>query len=81
LSLANGEPHYDELEQRLSTRPVITVPTITIASDFDGAGADGSAYAKQFTGRYSHRILRGIGHNVPQEAPREFAKAIIDAGA
>jgi len=81
LSLANGERQYEELEQRLSARPVITVPTITIASDFDGAGADGSAYVKQFVGKYSHRILEGVGHNVPQEAPREFARAIVDADA
>jgi pimeloyl-ACP methyl ester carboxylesterase len=78
LSLANGEPRYDELEQKLFQRPVIAVPTITIASDFDGAAADGKAYAKQFSGKYSHRVLTGIGHNVPQEAPEEFASAIID---
>jgi pimeloyl-ACP methyl ester carboxylesterase len=54
------------------------VPTITIASDFDGAAADGKAYAGKFTGRYAHRVLDGVGHDVPQEAPREFAKAIID---
>jgi pimeloyl-ACP methyl ester carboxylesterase len=78
LSLAKGEPQYEALEQRLAQGPVITVPTITIASDFDGAAADGKSYAKRFGGRYEHRILNGIGHNVPQEAPREFAKAIID---
>jgi len=54
------------------------VPTITIASDFDGAAADGASYAKQFSGKYSHRILNGIGHNVPQEAPQAFAKAVVD---
>jgi pimeloyl-ACP methyl ester carboxylesterase len=53
------------------------VPTITIASDFDGAAADGSAYRKQFSGKYEHRILKGIGHNVPQEAPKDFAQAVI----
>src|SRR5215210_49572 len=66
LGLAEGEPKYDALEQQLAAMPVITVPTITIASDFDGAAADGAAYAKQFSGRYSHRILANIGHNVPQ---------------
>jgi pimeloyl-ACP methyl ester carboxylesterase len=79
LSLTKGEPRYDALEQRLATAPVIKIPTITIASDFDGAAADGAAYAKQFAGRYSHRVLRGIGHNVPQEAPEAFAQAIVDA--
>ena len=78
LSLATGEPQYDDLEQKLLQAPVIAVPTITIASDFDGAAADGKGYAKRFSGRYSHRILDGIGHNVPQEAPREFAQAIVD---
>ena len=78
LSLAKGEPRYDSLEEKLSQAPVITVPAITIASDFDGATADGTAYAKKFSGKYSHRILDGIGHNVPQEAPDAFAKAVIE---
>ncbi len=78
LSLAKGEPQYDALEQKLSEGPVISVPTITIGSDFDGPAADGSSYAKKFSGRYSHRILKGIGHNLPQEAPEAFAKAIVD---
>lgn len=77
-SLAPGEAKYAELEAKLQKAPVISVPTITIASDFDGAAADGAGYRKQFTGKYAHRILRGIGHNVPQEAPREFAKSIVD---
>ena len=79
LSLAPGERRYDALEQKLFAAPPITVPTITIASDFDGAAADGAAYAKRFVGPYAHRVLKGIGHNVPQEAPDAFAKAIVDA--
>ena len=78
LSLADGEAKYDALEQRIFARPVITVPAITIASDFDGAAADGKGYADRFTGKYSHRILNGIGHNVPQEAPTAFAQAVVD---
>ncbi|MET0660199.1 MAG: alpha/beta hydrolase [Steroidobacteraceae bacterium] len=78
LSLAPGEPRYDEQEKKLSAGPVITVPAITIASDFDGAAASGAAYAKKYSGKYSHRILEGIGHNVPQEAPRAFADAILE---
>ncbi|MFL5544946.1 MAG: alpha/beta fold hydrolase [Gemmatimonadaceae bacterium] len=78
LSLADGEARYSDLEKKLFARPAISVPTITIASDFDGAAADGKAYAGKFTGRYSHRVLRGIGHNVPQEDPQAFAKAIVD---
>jgi pimeloyl-ACP methyl ester carboxylesterase len=79
--LDKGEPQYAELEDRLQQFPAISVPTITIASDFDGAGAAGTAYRSKFTGRYDHRILPGIGHNVPQEAPQAFAKAIIDVDA
>ena len=77
-SLAPGESKYDDLEAKLSENPVITVPTITIGSDFDGAAADGTSYAKQFSGKYSHQIFNGIGHNVPQEAPQAFAKAVVD---
>jgi pimeloyl-ACP methyl ester carboxylesterase len=76
-SLAKGEPKYDEYEQKLFAGPVITVPTITMASDFDGPAADGAGYAKKFSGKYSHRVLKGIGHNVPQEAPQAFADAVI----
>jgi pimeloyl-ACP methyl ester carboxylesterase len=79
LSLADGERQYDALEDKLAAGPLIQVPAITISSDFDGAAADGAAYAKKFIGRYDHRILRGIGHNVPQEAPEAFTHAVIDA--
>jgi pimeloyl-ACP methyl ester carboxylesterase len=78
LTLAAGEEKYSALEQRIFARPMIVVPSITIASDFDGAAADGKGYADRFTGKYSHRILNGIGHNVPQEAPQAFAQAIVD---
>jgi pimeloyl-ACP methyl ester carboxylesterase len=77
LGLAKGEPQYDELEQKLFKGPVITVPAITISSDFDGPAKDGKAYVNKFSGKYSHQILNGIGHNVPQEAPEAFAKAVI----
>lgn len=78
LSLAKGESRYDDLERKLFHAPVIAVPTITIASDFDGAAADGRSYAKRFSGKYSHRVLEGIGHNVPQEAPQAFAEAVVE---
>ena len=55
------------------------MPTITIASDFDGPAKDGGAYRKLFTGPYAHRVLDGIGHNVPQEAPQQFADAVVAA--
>jgi pimeloyl-ACP methyl ester carboxylesterase len=78
LSLAPGQPQYDDLERRLAAKPQISVPTITVSSDFDGPAKDGNAYRQLFTGKYSHRVLDGIGHNVPQEAPRQFADAIIE---
>jgi pimeloyl-ACP methyl ester carboxylesterase len=78
LKLADGEPRYDAHERTLAMSPVISVPSITIASDFDGAAADGAAYASRFVGHYAHRVLKGVGHNVPQEAPRAFADAIVD---
>jgi pimeloyl-ACP methyl ester carboxylesterase len=79
LSLAHGEPQYDALEQQLAAMPTITVPTITVASDFDGAAADGKSYRNKFSGKYAHRILTGIGHNVAQEAPQDFTNAVVDA--
>ena len=80
LSLAEGEPQYDELEQRLAAGPVIGVPTITLDGDSDGVApaSDGTAYAKKFSGRRTHRIIKGAGHNLPQEAPQAFADAVID---
>jgi pimeloyl-ACP methyl ester carboxylesterase len=77
LGLAKGDPQYDSLEAKLFAGPEITVPAITIASDFDGPAASGSGYRNKFTGKYSHRILKGIGHNVPQEAPQAFAEAVV----
>ena len=80
LGLAQGEARYDALEQKLATAPVITVPTITLEGDANGAPhPDPAAYAKKFVGRYAHRtITGGIGHNLPQEAPKAFARALLD---
>ena len=80
LGLAEGESKYDELEKRLAAAPVIAVPTITMEGDANGAPhPDASAYAKKFSGKYAHRIVKGgVGHNLPQEAPREFAQAVIE---
>src|SRR5438552_274766 len=80
LALAEGEPKYEALDKKLAEFPVITVPTITLEGDANGAPhAEPAAYAKKFSGRYSHRtITGGIGHNLPQEAPQAFAEAIID---
>jgi pimeloyl-ACP methyl ester carboxylesterase len=79
--LDKGDPQYADIETKLQQFPTIAIPTITIASDFDGANAAGTAYRAKFTGKYDHRILVGIGHNVPQEAPDAFAKAVIDVDA
>jgi pimeloyl-ACP methyl ester carboxylesterase len=80
LGLAEGEPKYDDLEKRLAASPVITVPTITLEGDANGAPhPDPSSYAKKFSGKYSHRLIKGgIGHNLPQEAPQAFAKAVVE---
>jgi pimeloyl-ACP methyl ester carboxylesterase len=81
IGLAPGEEKYDNLEKLLAKGPLITVPTITLEGDANGAPhSESSAYANKFSGKYAHRMLtRGIGHNLPQEAPKEFATAIIDA--
>lgn len=83
LGLAEGESKYDELEKRLAAAPVITVPTITLEGDANGAPhPDAAAYAKKFTGWYRHRVISGgIGHNLPQEAPQAFAQAVLDVAA
>ena len=80
LALAEGEPQYADLDKRLAQAPVITVPTITLEGDANGAPhPDPSSYAKKFSGRYAHRLITGgIGHNLPQEAPQAFAQAVID---
>jgi pimeloyl-ACP methyl ester carboxylesterase len=80
LALADGDPKYDTYEKRLAEAPVIKVPTITLEGDANGAPhPDPKAYAGKFSGRYEHRnISGGIGHNLPQEAPKDFAQAVID---
>jgi len=80
LGLAEGEPKYDDLEKRLAQFPVIGVPTITLEGDANGAPhPEPSSYAKKFSGKYAHRTIKGgIGHNLPQEAPNAFAKAVLD---
>src|SRR5207253_1785281 len=80
LGLAAGEPKYDELEQRLAEGPEITVPTMTLEGDANGAPhPDASAYARKFSGPYAHRVITGgIGHNLPQEAPQAFAQAVLE---
>jgi pimeloyl-ACP methyl ester carboxylesterase len=80
LGLAEGEPELDDLEKRLAGGPVITVPTITLEGDANGAPhPDSSSYADKFSGRHAHRIIGGgVGHNLPQEAPQAFAEAVVE---
>ncbi|OKO88024.1 alpha/beta hydrolase [Bradyrhizobium sp. NAS80.1] len=83
LGLAEGEAKYADYDARLAQAPVVTVPTITMEGDANGAPhPEPSAYAKKFSGRYSHRTIKGgIGHNLPQEAPKAFADAVLDVMA
>lgn len=80
LGLAQGEAKYDDLERKLAAFPAITVPTITLEGDANGAPhPEPSAYAARFSGKYEHRLIKGgIGHNLPQEAPQAFAQAVVD---
>jgi pimeloyl-ACP methyl ester carboxylesterase len=80
LGLAPGEARYDDLERQLADSPVITVPTITLEGDANGAPhPDASTYASKFAGKYTHRTLSGgVGHNLPQEAPEQFLAAILE---
>jgi len=83
IGLADGQRQYDALEKQLAQAPIIRVPAITMEGDANGAAhAEPAAYAKQFAGKYAHRLIKGgIGHNLPQEAPRDFAQAVIDVVA
>jgi len=80
LGLVQGESRFDEIEKRLAAAPVITVPTVTMEGDANGAPhLDPKAYAAKFAGKYAHRLITGgIGHNLPQEAPRAFADAVVE---
>jgi pimeloyl-ACP methyl ester carboxylesterase len=80
LGVAEGEPKYGDLDKRLAESPVITVPTITLEGDANGAPhPDPSSYARKFSGKYAHRTIEGgIGHNLPQEAPQAFAQAVVE---
>lgn len=80
MGLVDGERRFDEIERKLAASPSISVPTITMEGDANGAPhPKPSAYAAKFTGKYEHRDLKGgVGHNLPQEAPQDFAKAVLD---
>lgn len=81
MGLADGEPRYAEFEGKLAHGPAISVPTITLEGDANGAPhPEPSAYRAKFTGKYEHRLIEGgVGHNLPQEAPEAFVQAVVDA--
>ncbi|MDO3627578.1 alpha/beta fold hydrolase [Mucilaginibacter sp. BT774] len=83
LGLVDGEEKYNELEKRLAAGPVITVPTVTLEGEANGAPhPDPSVYAAKFKGKYAHHTITGdVGHNLPQEAPKAFADAIVEAAS
>jgi pimeloyl-ACP methyl ester carboxylesterase len=80
LGLAHGDSGLDDLEVKLAAAPQISVPTITLEGDANGAPhPDPAAYARKFSGKYLHRLVKGgIGHNLPQEAPEAFSQAVMD---
>ena len=80
INAAEGDPRYDALEARLAQVQSVAMPSITMEGDANGAPhPPAAAYRSRFTGKYEHRALTGgIGHNLPQEAPVEFAQAVID---
>src|SRR5829696_1870355 len=80
FGLAAGDPHYADLQRRLAALPPVSVPSVTLDGDKDGVlpASDGSASASKFTGRRVHRVVSGVGHNLPQEAPEAFAAAVME---
>ena len=80
VRIGAGDAKYDDLEKRLAAAPVINVPSITLEGDANGAPhPDSGVYAKKFSGRYVHRVINGgVGHNLPQEAPKAFAEAVVE---
>lgn len=79
--LVAGDPAYAEIEARLAAQPPITVPAITIDGGSDGVNSGTAHHAKKFVGPHEHRIFADAGHNLPQERPQEWARAVIDARA
>ena len=81
FGLAAGDPALAKLEERLAAKPSITVPAITIDGKLDPLKPGGTAdHASLFTGRHEHRVVE-CGHNLPWEAPLDFADAIITVNA
>ncbi|TDG09978.1 alpha/beta hydrolase [Paraburkholderia guartelaensis] len=83
FGLVEGDPRFDDMERRLAATPPITVPTVTLDGDADGVQPPGAreTSARRFSGRHENRIVPNAGHNLPQEAPETFAKAVLDVNA
>ncbi len=79
FGLAPGDPAVEDTEHRLSAQPRIAVPTIVLHGEGDGVTplAASESHRRFFTGAYERRLIPVVGHNLPQEAPREFAEAIL----
>jgi pimeloyl-ACP methyl ester carboxylesterase len=77
--LVAGDPAYASIEGSLSAQPPIAIPAITIDGDSDGVNPGTAHHAKRFVGPHEHRIFRDAGHNLPQERPEEWTRAVIDA--
>jgi pimeloyl-ACP methyl ester carboxylesterase len=74
----DGDAAYEAIETALARQPVITVPAIALAGAADGVHPHASPDARKFTGPYEHRVLSNIGHNIPQEAPGETVRAVLE---
>jgi pimeloyl-ACP methyl ester carboxylesterase len=81
LAPSAGDPRYDEIEIELAAQPPIAVPAITIDGGVDGVNSGTVHHANRFTGPHDHRVFAGAGHNLPQERPEEWARAVIEARA
>ena len=79
--LVVGDAAYAGIEARLAAQPSIAVPAITIDGDRDGVNPGTSHHASKFVGKHQHRVFAGAGHNLPQERPEDFARAVFDAAA
>ncbi len=80
FALVAGDPALADIERRLSAQPPITVASITFDGADDGVRPVASAaqHARHFTGKRSHRVVPGVGHNMPQEVPQVFADAVLE---
>ncbi len=79
--LVPGDPSVAHIETCLTAQPPITVAAITIDGDADGLDTDTEHHSKNFTGPHEHRIFTQAGHNLPQERPEDWARAVLDARA